>query len=613
MWGRRGGSIAGIFIGYRRDDAQGSAGRIYDRLTDHYGKGRVFRDVDTIRTGVDFVQRVQEAIDASDVTLVVMGPDWTSLTDADGKRRLDDPGDYVRLEVEMAMAQPDHVVMPVLVDGAPMPSPGELPESIRPMAFLQTAEIRIARFDDDVDHLIGEIGGRPRVAKWLKSHPLPSLAVTGGLVAAAILVVGTLIGGGLSPLLGDFNVAVAQFGTTNQADDATARGIADAAHRSISQKLFEFEQAGDFENLAVADPATIGRIDGSTLEARTREAGDLAEKINADVVLFGNLDAGSGVSVFSAELYLSDRNLRNAEELAGAYSFGLIELPTTDPVAVTREVSAVLESQAEAVAELVVGLSYYALSDYEIAREHFLDAEAAWQGNETGKEVVFHLLGNATGHLAADRPSDAQTYLAEARDYYSRALAIDPTYARSHFGLAEVQFQENKGPACGPGTEPADPGALGQAADQFRNVTGMDAPPLSFLPARAELEIGRIYLCLNQYGENLLEEARVQFESVIAENSSNDRLRNLVADAHQSLAAYHFANGDPQAAVDEYRIAIEVSLEAGKRARFHAAIGFIYECVLADPDAADAAYARSAEERAADDQDPLPRARCESS
>jgi hypothetical protein len=89
----------GIFISYRRQDASDVAGRLYDRLADRFGEDRVFMDVDTIELGVDFAEVITSAVGTCEVLLAVIGPGWATATDRDGRRRLDDPDDVVRLEV----------------------------------------------------------------------------------------------------------------------------------------------------------------------------------------------------------------------------------------------------------------------------------------------------------------------------------------------------------------------------------------------------------------------------------------------------------------------------------------------------------------------------------
>lgn len=119
----------GIFISYRRSDSAGYAGRLYDYLKDYFGEERIFFDVDTIKPGIDFEQKIKTELDNSDVVLALIGNQWLDIKDTTGNRRLDDPRDYVRLELETALAK-DMAVIPVVLQGAPIPSGDELPESL---------------------------------------------------------------------------------------------------------------------------------------------------------------------------------------------------------------------------------------------------------------------------------------------------------------------------------------------------------------------------------------------------------------------------------------------------------------------------------------------------
>src|SRR5215213_4899040 len=118
------GSTGRIFLSYRRDESAYPAGWLYDRLANRYGGGQVFKDVDSIRLGDDFVEVITRAVGSCDVLLALIGDEWLTITDEHGRRRLDDPGDFVRLEIEAALARNVRVI-PVLVDGARMPRPDE--------------------------------------------------------------------------------------------------------------------------------------------------------------------------------------------------------------------------------------------------------------------------------------------------------------------------------------------------------------------------------------------------------------------------------------------------------------------------------------------------------
>ena len=132
-----------IFISYRRSNTAGHAGRLYDYLKNYFGVERVFLDVDTIEAGTDFEKKINAELDQSRVVLVLIGKAWLDSKDAMGNRRLDDPQDYVRMEVEAALRK-NVTVIPVLLQGAEIPSGRALPE-----ALYDLSRRNATRLDDD--------------------------------------------------------------------------------------------------------------------------------------------------------------------------------------------------------------------------------------------------------------------------------------------------------------------------------------------------------------------------------------------------------------------------------------------------------------------------------
>jgi hypothetical protein len=146
----------GIFVSYRRQESRDFAGRLSDRLTDRFGKAQVFIDVDAIDPGVDFVEAITRAVAACNVLLAIIGPTWLTTTDKLGRRRLDDPDDIVRLEIEAALAR-DVQVIPILADGAVMPGRQDLPESLAGLARLNALLIRHESFHQGAERLVTAI------------------------------------------------------------------------------------------------------------------------------------------------------------------------------------------------------------------------------------------------------------------------------------------------------------------------------------------------------------------------------------------------------------------------------------------------------------------------
>ncbi len=147
-----------IFISYRREDTRAFTGRIHDRLEMAFGDDNIFKDVDDIPPGEDFRAVLRNAIDDCDVMLVVIGRGWLDATDTQGRRRLDGVNDFVRFEIETALARDDMRVVPVLVDNAPMPQPEHLPPSIRQLAYRNAVAIRHdPDFRRDIERLVEQL------------------------------------------------------------------------------------------------------------------------------------------------------------------------------------------------------------------------------------------------------------------------------------------------------------------------------------------------------------------------------------------------------------------------------------------------------------------------
>jgi len=142
-----------IFVSYRRADTAYPAGWLYDRLAERFGIDQVFKDVDSIEPGDDFVQVIANAVGSCDVLLALIGDQWLTATDATGRRRIDDPNDFVRLEIETALTRNIRVV-PILVEGASMPGADDLPPSLANLARRQALELSANRFNSDLSRLL---------------------------------------------------------------------------------------------------------------------------------------------------------------------------------------------------------------------------------------------------------------------------------------------------------------------------------------------------------------------------------------------------------------------------------------------------------------------------
>jgi hypothetical protein len=142
-----------VFISYRRDAGAGYAGRIADALVEHFGEDKVFRDIDSLEPGLDFVVAVERAIESSEVLIAVVGKHWLTVTDAAGQKRLENPDDYVRTEIATALKRNIRVI-PLLIQEAAMPSARELPDDLAPLSRRNAFVIHDSSWRDDIQRLI---------------------------------------------------------------------------------------------------------------------------------------------------------------------------------------------------------------------------------------------------------------------------------------------------------------------------------------------------------------------------------------------------------------------------------------------------------------------------
>jgi hypothetical protein len=173
-----------IFISYRRDDSRGYAGRLQGDLSRRYSDEHVFRDVE-IPPGADFGEYITGLVNKCNVVLAIIGPGWLDARDREGERRIDKPDDWVRLEIEQALARDGVEVIPVLVDGARLPPREELPESLLALRRRNAFELSDRRWDYDVGQLGQHLDRLLRGTSALHVRPaeLPTTTTTATPIA----------------------------------------------------------------------------------------------------------------------------------------------------------------------------------------------------------------------------------------------------------------------------------------------------------------------------------------------------------------------------------------------------------------------------------------------
>lgn len=176
-----------IFISYRREDARADAGRLYDRLDARY-PGRVFRDVGSIEPGADWRKTITDVLRSTAACIVVIGPEWLTIADENGRRRLDDPDDMLRAEVASALASACRV-FPVLVGEADTPARSRLPHDLKPLASRNAIELSEQDFDAGFQRLVKALDRVFERPTWRTARLRIRLAAAAAVAAIVALAV----------------------------------------------------------------------------------------------------------------------------------------------------------------------------------------------------------------------------------------------------------------------------------------------------------------------------------------------------------------------------------------------------------------------------------------
>jgi TIR domain/PAN domain len=277
-----------IFINYRRDDSISTAGRLHDRLAQRFGRKNLFMDVDHIPAGVDFVDYLHSQVAACDVFLAVIGPNWLDVRDDSGRRRFDDPDDFVTIEIAAALARNIRVI-PVLVDGARTPKADKLPDSVKPLVRRNAVELRNTYFGRDAETLANSVrealtvtrparGLWPFMASAAARLMAPGRWRTVAGSAAALLLVGWI---GLYQMGVPVWVPWTSGADPPRADKAKAAAVAEAQRKATEAEQTRLKEEEQRQGQAVAD-AEVKRKAAEAEQQRLKEEEQRQAKAAAD-------------------------------------------------------------------------------------------------------------------------------------------------------------------------------------------------------------------------------------------------------------------------------------------------------------------------------------------
>ena len=338
-----------------------------------------------------------------------------------------------------------------------------------------------------------------------------------------------------------FNVAFAGFDAADPDDRAVAESL---ATRLASDVTADIEAFGFTE---VWGPDRVGVVRGATATTRERAAGELADLINADIIVYGRVEPDGRRNVaLVPELYVNDNRAEfasaNAGEFTGRYRMGReASIDPNNLVSANDDFADLMRARTQALTEFVGGLAEYSNRppDYAGALERFEAAEEieAWRRDE-GREIVHLLMGNTLGRLAGQAEADSPERAADleaAADAYEKSLEIAPDYARAHLGLAEVVFARAGGLACGREVDTA--GLAASDADYVAALDAPDVPDHADVDLRVDFGRARIAVCQRIAGTPMSVDPAPRLERVVAAyDAGNERVELLAAEATVMLA-----------------------------------------------------------------------------
>lgn len=444
--------MGSIFINYRRGETAGEAMALFNQLSAALGKDSVFMDVANIDLGRDFREALNERLASCDLMLAIVGRGWVDGKGASGRRRLDEPNDYVRLEIAAALKR-NIPVLPVLVQGVHMPSADELPEDLGDFAFRNAFELSHSRWDSDVREMLKRLGLGEQRPKRHSTAALPSgdagqaqaavakrwLAVAGPV--AVVLALGGLLyhRSSVQDAAADAELASAK------AEAAKARAAADAASAALATAQIEKQGLiAKAAKQAVLDPAinpsspkAVRPIAASAPGAPITESQSLFKQARA-------LERGEGVTRDLAEAAKLYRTAAEQGNAAAQFAIGRMHqfgrgVTKDDALALGWNRKAAAQGNADA--QYALGISYSTgrgvpIDEAEATRWYRQAAAGFRRAADLGEAEAQYLLGHMVLH-GRGLPKDEQ----EALKWFRRAADQSHMLAQHYVGLAYANGQ----------------------------------------------------------------------------------------------------------------------------------------------------------------------------
>lgn len=421
-------------------------------------------------------------------------------------------------------------------------------------------------------HLRRLIPGEKQEEAPPKPRPLATWIIFG--VASVITIFGTAIvstaesNAPAEAMTGDYRVVVSNFVIQDSVSQSSIeKDLALSSFERIQKSLLETQT-----NLIIRvwgpedlEKRKIQPVTGKSIEQRAKSAEALAALIDADLVIYGSVKADAASWIVTPEFYIRIRNAYEAQELIGPYMLGSpITVSDYKDLASRLKISSEMSTRVLALSEMIKGLAFYAIRQYSLAQQQFLQAESfnGWKISE-GKEILYLFLGNAI--LREETPD-----LDLAQVYFQKALDIQPDYSRALLGLSNVKYRKSLIPITKTNDpKNADAALLSEAVKLLTSASqSANQPPLADVPTKIHFELGQCYFMLAYSGHlDSYAPAIAEFEQVIADygNGENPRVKERAAEAYARLGLILALSGETDEAVQNYQTAAEMTADNPER------------------------------------------------
>lgn len=380
-------------------------------------------------------------------------------------------------------------------------------------------------------------------------------------------------------MTGSFRIAVAGFETIGDSESSdTGNELSLSIFNKIDESISDIKKTYDIN---VWGPEQVGYVSGLSAEERLDSAQSIAEKIDANIVIYGLVDASSSPWKIYPEFYISSLQAYQVEEITGQYDFGEpIQIFSTEVDSRRFEVNEKFSARSQAISNITIGLLYFSIRDYEKALDSYKAVEELedWE-DQQGKAVLYLLMGNAAGKSGE---------LDMALDYLEKSLVIDPEYARPYIteaGMYYLQalqkFEDSKD------REDIDQQLLIKAIETYdQALSASHRPDKSDIETKVHFGLGQCYL-MQAYGgldvdPNL---AANEFQQVIDEygNGENPRVREMAAESHARLGLLYVFSGNLAKASEEYQLAADLLFDNPERQMQYQEAADEYSIVISTP------------------------------